>query len=184
MAKKEKQTVFNILTNTLDWYSTDEAYEDYKEWCEEADIEPCEKNSNGYWEWVNDCIEINLECDFENMAHSKIKDRTFAITGAVQLWNGRPTIKPTFVRGLTDTIHKMIGTDDCHFDINLDIEQGIITARQWSHDDPTGNTMLEARMLNRNGEKWLAAAEERGDEDEIEINNRWWCKITDIGMIY
>lgn len=184
MANKEKQTIFSVLDNTLDWYCTDEAYEDYKEWCEMSDIEPSEKNSGDFWEWANDNIELDIECDLDNMAYSKIKDRVFVITGAVQLWNCRPTIKPTFVRGLVNTVKKMCGNGDRHFQIELDTKKGIITARQWSHDDPTGNTRLEARMLNKNGEKWLAAAEERGEEDEIEINNRWWSKITNIGMIY
>ena len=184
MAKKEKKTVFSILDNTIDWYCTNEAYEEYKEWCEINNIKPSEKNSGDFWDWANDNIELNVECDLDNMTYSKIKDRMFVITGAVQLWNGRPTIKPTFVRGLVDTVKSMSGNGDCHFQIELDVKKGIITARQWSHDDPTGNTRLEARMLNKNGEKWLAAAKERYEADEIEINNRWWSKITDIGMIY
>lgn len=184
MAKKEKKTVFNILDNTIDWYCTDEAYEEYKDWCEMNDIEPSENNSCDFWDWANDNINLTVECDLDNMAYSKIKGRTFVITGAVQLWNCRPTIKPTFVCGLVDTVRKLSGSGDRHFRIELDTKKGIITARQWSHDDPTGNTMLEARMLNKNGEKWYAAAEERYEADEIEINNRWWSKITDIGMIY
>jgi hypothetical protein len=184
MSKKEKQTVFNILDNTLDWYYTDEAYEEYKDWCEMNNIEPDEKDSANFWDWANDNINLSVECDLDNMAYSKIKGRMFVITGSVQLWNRRPTIKPVFIRGLVDTVKKLSGSGDRHFKIELDTEKGIITARQWSHDDPMGNTMLEARMLNKNGEKWFAAAEERYEADEIEINNRWWSKITDIGMIY
>ncbi len=184
MAKKEKQTVFNILDNTTDWYYTDEAYEEYCDWCEMNNIEPGEKKSGDFWDWANDNINLTVECDLDNMAYAKIKDRMFVITGSVQLWNRRANIKPVFIRGLVDTVKKLSGTGDRHFDINLDTKKGIITTRQWSHDDPTGNTMLVARMLNKNGEKWLAAAEERGEEGEIEINNRWWSKITDIGMIY
>lgn len=184
MEKKEKQTIFNVLDNTIDWYCTDEAYEEYKEWCEMNNIEPSEKNSGDFWDWANDNIELNIECDLDNMEYSKIKDRTFVITGAVQLWNGRRTIKPVFVRGLVNAIKKVWGSGDVHYLIELDTEKGIITSRLWSHDDPMGNTQFEVRMLNRNGEKWLAAAEERWEADEIEINNRWWSKITDIGMIY
>lgn len=184
MTNKEKQTVFNILDNTIDWYCTEEAYNEYKDWCEINNFAPNEKDSADFWDWVNDNIELNIECDFDNMAYSKIKDRMFVITGAIQRWNGRPTIKPVFMRGLVDVIKKIWGSGDRHFLIELDTKEGIITSRLWCHDDPTGNTHLEVRMLNKNGEKWFAAAEERGDEDEIEINNRWWSKITDIGMIY
>ena len=182
MAKKEKKTVFNILTNCTDGW--EDCYEDYLEWCDMNNIEPANKNSSEYWDWVYEEVDYTIDCDIMNMEYSKIKDRLFVITGAVQLWNVRPTIKPVFMRGLVDVIKKIWGSGDRHFLIELDTKEGIITSRLWSHDYPMGNTMLEARMLNKNGEKWLAAAEERGDEDEIEINNRWWSKITDIGMIY
>lgn len=182
MKKDEKKTVFNILTNLTDGW--EDCYDDYLEWCDMNNIEPAEEDSYEYWDWVYEEVNETIDCDLMNMEYAKIKDRTFVITGAVQLWNGRPTIKPTFVRGLVDTVRKMSGSGDRHFLIELDTKKGIITCRQWSHDDPTGNTMLEARMLNKNGEKWLAAAEERYEEDEIEINNRWWSKINNIGMIY
>ena len=181
-SKTEKKTIFSIITNRVDDY--DQWYKEYVEWCKENEIEPADDNSSDYWEWVGEQIELNIECDLENMEYSKIKDRTFVITGAVQLWNGRRTIKPKFVHGLIPLIKLLWGSDDRHFDITLDTEEGIITSRLWSHDDPMGNTRLEARMLNKNGEKWLAAAEDRGEEDEIEIKRQWWSKITDIGMIY
>ena len=180
--KKEKKAIFNILTNCTDGWG--DCYDDYLEWCETNGIEPAEKNSSEYWNWVYEQVDEVIECDLINMEYSKIKDRLFVITGAIQLWNGRRTIKPVFMRGLVDVIKKIWGSGDRHFLIELDTKEGIITSRLWSHDDPMGNTRLEVRMLNRNGEKWLAAAEERGEEDEIEINNRWWSKIRDIGEIY
>lgn len=182
MEKREKKTVFNILTNRTDGW--EDCYDDYVECCKINGIEPAKKNSSEYWDWVYEEVDNTIDCDLDNMAYSKIKDRMFVITGTIQLWNGRPTIKPVFMRGLVDVIKKIWGSGDRHFLIELDTKEGIITSRLWSHDDPTGNTHLEVRMLNKNGEKWLAAAEERGDEDEIEINNRWWSKITDIRMIY
>lgn len=181
-AKKEKKTVFNILTNRTDGW--EDCYDDYLEWCDMNNIEPAEKDSSEYWNWVYEEVDNTIDCDLMNMEYSKIKDRLFVITGAVQLWNGRPTIKPVFMRGLVDVIKKVWGRGDRHFLIELDTKEGIITSRLWSHDDPMGGTRFEVRMLNKNGEKWYAAAEERGEEDEIEINNRWWSKITDIGMIY
>ena len=179
---KKKQDIYTIISNLEDGW--EDCYDDYVECCEINGIEPAEKGSSEYWDWVYDEININIEDDMLNMKYSKINDRVFVITGAVQLWNGRPTIKPVFMRGLVDVIKKIWGSGDRHFLIELDTKEGIITSRLWSHDDPTGNTCLEVRMLNKNGEKWFAAAEERGEEDEIEINNRWWSKITDIGEIY
>lgn len=99
MENKEKKTSYTILDNTLDWYCTDEAYEYYKEWCEMNNIEPAEKDSSEYWNWVYEEVDDTIDCDLMNMEYSKIKDRTFVITGAVQLWNCRPTIKPVFMRG-------------------------------------------------------------------------------------
>ena len=175
-----------LLSNDIFNYT----YQDYIDWCDECDIPEDERfgeDEDGghlFNEWRHEQVEQDIDCDLDNMAYSNIKDRMFVITGAIQLWNGRPTIKPVFMRGLVDVIKKIWGSGDRHFLIELDTKKGIITSRLWSHDDPMGNTRLEVRMLNKNGEKWLAAAEERGDEDEIEINNRWWSKITDIGMIY
>lgn len=177
-----KKTVYTLLTNLTDGWEN--CYDDYLEWCDMNDIKPKGKNDSAFWKWVYDEIDYTIDDDLFNMEHSKIKDRMFVITGAIQRWDGRPTIKPVFVKGLVNTVKKVWGEGDRHFKIELDTEKGIITSRLWSHDDPMGNTNFEIRMLNLNGEKWLAAAEERGDEDEIEINNRWFSKIPDIGMIY
>ena len=177
-----KKTTFTILTNRTDGWEN--CYDDYLEWCDMNDIKPKGKNDNAFWEWVHDEIDYTIDDDLFNMEHSKIKDRMFVITGAIQRWDGRPTIKPVFVKGLVNAVEKVWGEGDRIFKIELDTEKGIITSRLWSHDDPMGSTHLEVRMLSKNGEKWLAAAEERGEKDEIEINNRWWTKITDIGMIY
>lgn len=176
------KTIFTVLTNRTDGWEG--CYGDYLEWCETNGIEPAKKGSSEYWNWVCEEIDNTVDCDLMNMEYSKIKDRLFVITGAVRLWDGRHTIKPVFMKGLVNVIKKIWGSGDRHFLIELDTKEGIITSRLWSHDDPMGGTRLEVRMLNENGEKWLAAAEERGEADEIEINNRWWSKITDIGMIY
>lgn len=180
--KQEKMTVYNILTNRTDGWEN--CYSDYVESCEINGIEPAENGSTEYWQWVYEEIEENIDCDLDNMEYSKIKDKVFVMTGSDYLWDGSHRIRPIFVRGLIPLMKMMWGSGDRHFNIELDTVEGIITSRIWSHDDPTGNTRYEARMLNRNGEKWLAAAEERGEEGEIEINNRWWSKIRDIGEIY
>ena len=177
-----KKTTFTILTNRTDGWEN--CYNDYLECCEDNGVEPAGEGSSEYWDWVYEEVDNTIDCDLKNMEYSKIKDRLFVITGAVQLWDGRPTIKPVFMRGLVDVIKKIWGSGERHFLIELDTKKGIITSRLWSHDDPMGSTHLEVRMLNKNGEKWFAAAEERGDEDRIEVNSRWVEKITDIGMIY
>lgn len=181
-AKEEKKTVFNILTNRTDGW--EDCYDDYVECCEINGIEPAEKDSTEYWQWVYEEVEETISCDLTNMEYSKIKDRVFAITGKIGRWDGTHTIKVKCVRGLVPLMKLLWGNDDRHFLIELDTVEGIITSRIWTHDDPTGNTCLEARMLNRNGEKWLASAEERGEEDDIVLKRQWWSKITDIGMIY
>jgi len=178
----DKKTTFTILTNRTDGWEN--CYNDYLECCENNGVEPAGEGSSEYWDWVYEEVDNTIDCDLMNMEYSKIKDRLFVITGAVQLWDGRRTIKPVFMRGLVDVIKKIWGSGDRRFLIELDTKDGIITSRLWSHDDPMGGTRLEVHMLNKNGEKWLAAAEERGEADEIEINSRWVEKITDIGMIY
>lgn len=182
--KEEKKTVFTLLDNNLDYYCTDQAYEDYKEWCESNDFEPDEKNSNDYWQWVNETIGEDIDFFFLNTEYSPIKDRVFAVTGNIKLWNRTRPIYTQFIHGLGPLIELLWGKDNRYFKIELDTEKGIITSRISTHDDPCGNTRLEARMLNKNGEKWMEYAKDRGTEHEVEINNRWWTKITDIGMIF
>ena len=178
----EKLTIYNILTNCTDGW--EKYYDDYVEFCESNDLEPAEKNSVEYWKWVDEEIETNIECDLKNMKFSKIRDNFFVVTGCIGRWDGTPTIRPKVVRGLKNLIEHLWGSGDRHFRIDLDTKRGIITSRIWHHDDPTGKTQLEARMLNRNGMRWLEAAEYRYEEADIQLNNRWWTKITDIGMIY
>lgn len=180
MEQTEKRTKYTVLTNRTDGW--EDCYDDYLEWCETNDIEPAEKDSTEYWNWVYDEVEETISCDLDNMEYSKIKDRTFLISGKIGLWHGTPTIKPIVVKGLVNAVKKVWGEGDRHFTIELDTEAGYMTSRISSHDDPCGNTRLEVRMLNRNGEKWAEAADDRGDD--IEFNNRWWSKIKDIGEIY
>lgn len=147
----------------LDTYNDDGlTYEDYKEWCEEMEREPCGEDSGDYYDWLRDEVDINIECFFSNLRYEKGKvQNRCVISGRLGLWNGRPTIEPVMCEDLEEAIRKCWG--DC-CDVIVELENGVVKVEGLHHD---GRNYFEIRPLTARG------AQKMLDGEEICVGNHW-----------
>ena len=167
-----------LLSTDTDQYT----YEDYKEWCDECDVEDTYREvadgSNEFYNWVYEQINEDIQCDKVNMRYSEYANRDFLITGTLGLWDGKHDIKPVFKHGLCEAIDKCIsGSDTWDYDVFLNDDEDYITVHAKHHD---GTNVFEIHMLTREGaEAWEKAYEEYeyGDADYPEVKKEWLAKI-------
>ena len=66
-----------LLSTDTDQYT----YEDYKEWCDECDVDCIyEEGSTEFYDWVHEQIDEDIHCDKINMKDSEYVERNFIIT--------------------------------------------------------------------------------------------------------
>ncbi len=164
-----------LLSTDTDQYT----YEDYKEWCDECDVDCIyEEGSTEFYDWVHEQIDEDINCDKINMKDSEYAERNFIITGSLGLWDGKHNIKPVFCHGLCEVIDKCIeGRDIWDYDVFLNDDEDYITVHAKHHD---GTNVFEIHMLTREGaEAWEKAYEEYeyGDADFPELKEEWFEKI-------
>lgn len=164
-----------LLSTDTDQYT----YEDYKEWCDECDVDCIyEEGSTEFYDWVHEQIDEDIHCDKINMKDSEYAERNFIITGSLGLWDGKHNIRPVFEHGLCEAIDKFIsGRDIWDFDVFLNDDEDYITVHAKHHD---GTNVFEIHMLTREGaEAWEKAYEEYeyGDADFPELKEEWFEKI-------
>ena len=90
-----------IYTTDIDNYK----YEDYLEYCEANEIEPCSENSQSYWDWVSEMISMDIEDAYSNIDCKQDANTMVVITGTLGLWYGNPEIDPVFVESESEYHH-------------------------------------------------------------------------------
>lgn len=131
-----------VVIDTTDNYN----YESYLEYCEDMDIEPADKNSNRYYEWVSDMMEMDFDDFVANMKYSEIANTPCVITGSLGLWYGRPEINPVFMDNLSDAIMKCINNMDY---FKVEMINGVINVYGYHHD---GTNCFEIYPLSKKGQ--------------------------------
>ena len=92
MKKKEREVTW------LDTYGDGGyTYEDFVEYCKEEnwdmqedELEIPAEYSASYREWVQQQIEDDVECFFENLKYTKEVNGRCVVSGSLGLWDGRP----------------------------------------------------------------------------------------------
>ena len=90
-----------IYTTDIDNYK----YEDYLEYCEANEIEPCSEDSQSYWDWVSEMISMDVEDAYSNIDCKQDVNTMVVITGTLGLWYGNPEIDPVFVESESEYHH-------------------------------------------------------------------------------
>lgn len=147
----------------LDTYNNDGlTYEDYKEWCEEMEREPCGEDSGDYYAWLRNEVDINIECFFDNLKYAKgIVQNRCVISGQLGLWHGRPTIVPVMCENLDEAIRKCSENAD---DIVVKLDNGVVKVDGMHHD---GTNHFEIRPLTMRGAQKMLYGE------DIYPGNHW-----------
>ena len=91
------------------------SYSDYKAEMEENDLFPGDENSNSFYSWLSERINMDIEDFWDNLG----------------LWWGRPEIQSTRFRNLAEAIHKCV---DGAQDMVVTLEKGILTVEGLHHD--------------------------------------------------
>lgn len=136
-----KHGTFTLATTDTDGFT----YEDYKEWCEDNDIEPGDENSDDFWEWCREEADNNWECDLENIRHCKEYDVPCIITGSLGLWWGRPTIQPERMESVYDAILRCVREADM---ATVQWNDGVVTVDAYHHD---GCNCFTIKALSKKG---------------------------------
>ena len=131
-----------LLTTSTDGYS----YEDYLEYCEMNDMEPGDKDSMEFFEWLEDAARMDYEADLYHIMHCKSYNVPVVVCGTVGLWNGRHEIVPTRVESVYEAIQRCYGRSID--DLEAVWEDGVITVYAYHHD---GTNVFEINALNKKG---------------------------------
>ena len=120
-------------------------YEDYVENCKINEVEPDEKDSDSYWDFVNDMQSMEWD-DLEiNLSSSEQAQQPVLITGTLGLWNGtRPSI-PTRCETLWNAIQKCANNVD---HIKVKYYGGVVYVEGTHHD---GTNKWEIYKLSKKG---------------------------------
>lgn len=137
------------MRTLLDTYNTEHLnYEAYKEWCELNEIEPKGENSNAFYEWIADEIQIEVDDFYANLKYCQYQHPCI-VTGSVGRWNGTFEIEQTRCDNLSDAIDKCWSGCD---DIIVTKRHSVIDVEALHHD---GQRNFEVRLLSAVGEdRW------------------------------
>ena len=91
MSRKNYKWNVLLFTSRYEDYS----YEDYCAFCDANDVAPCGEDSDDFYSWIADEIEMNWD-DFQcELSHFAPYDAEVIVEGTLGLWYGKRTIEPT-----------------------------------------------------------------------------------------
>ena len=148
--KKEKITEWVALDTQRDI-----PYSEYVENCEANDREPEEENSNAYWNYVNDTLQIEHDDFKDNMKYCKLFP--MVAVGYDDLWNGK-------FRGgkVLKNVDDLLGLFCKCDNIKIWQDKDGFHINGYHHD---GTNSADIRILNKRGKDWL-------NKNENEVS-RW-----------
>lgn len=137
-------------SETCDFYS----YENYLSYCQENGIEPKDKNSYDYYEWINGEEQWDYINFFGNLVYGKAYKEFYTIEYNLGLWNGRKEgyISKVF-QNLSDAIEYALQSSRDYNDYKVTFEDGMIFVYGYHHD---GTNIFKIRQVSKIGKKRLA----------------------------
>lgn len=155
------------------------SYQDYKNFCNMFDETIFPEDSRECQEWLEREKRDSYEADMQNLKFCLLKNRLFAITGQLELWNRKPEIIPQTKRGLYEAIQGCIGADIQKVKVEIDKQKKCIVVSAFHHD---GTNHFYLWLLNKNGEKWVESTARR--YEKIKLNNRWFTPVVSPKQIF
>lgn len=166
-------------------------YEDYVEGCEINEVTPATENSDDYWEWISETVNMYIDDFFTNVNCMK-NDSPVIITGSLGLWNGRKEIYPMLIessdptpdsngkvyfaeKALCKAIKKCVtGMDD----FKVEYSEGVIVVHGYHHD---GTNIFEIHKLSTQGK--AAALKQSENGKQLNPKKYWYAQYTE-GDLY
>ena len=141
------------------------SYEEYLNDCYDCEVEPHGKDSNAYWDWVNNRSYWDWE-DFQLMMGEY--DFPVIISGGLGLWNGYAEIYPTRCEDLLSAILRCADNDDLI--VEYDKDNGCLLVSSMHHD---GTNYYTINRLSKAGirvsDNWCTHNGYLTDYDKTEV---------------
>jgi hypothetical protein len=116
-------------------------YEFYKNWCEDNDCTPADRNSQAFYDWYQSEREFDIESFFANLSYSKL-NLPCVVTGSVGRWDGRFEIKLHQFESVEEAIRKCWSGCD---DVKVTKRASVLDVEAYHHD---GCNYFEIRVLS------------------------------------
>lgn len=123
-------------------------YQDFEDYCKEQnwdmqedELEIPAEYSASYREWVEQNIEDDIECFFENLKYSDVNGAC-CVSGFLGLWDGRHEIVSKKFETLTDAVEACWG--ECDY-VQVWLQDGTVYVKAYHHD---GTNYFEIRPVN------------------------------------
>ena len=136
--KKSKVLFDNRSINYDEWYSF------YEEYCLDNDIICKDRESNDFYEWVGETLNMDWDDFFTNLKYDKDNNCECVVLGSLGLWYGRREIQANFVT-LKEALYKCVG---CGEYITISENNGVIEVIVSHHD---GTNYFDIHKLNKKG---------------------------------
>ena len=140
MAKKIKTTYYDNYDYDFDAYK-----ESYQECNELTDEEMEDVSDNTIFDYIWECLDMEWDDFFSNLAYSKFANTPCVITGSLGLWTGRHGIVPVKCDNLESAIRKCVNNMDY---ICIKQNCGHLEVTGIHHD---GSNTFEIHLLNSKG---------------------------------
>lgn len=149
------------------------SYNSYVEYCKDClECEPSKENSEGYWDYVNEMIELEYNSMKENMTISEQCQYPVIITGELGLWDRKRKICPMRCDTLYEAITRCSRNADS---IKVEYQDGVVSVHSYHHD---GCNTFQIHKLSKRGDivcsKW-----ENGISPNTEVKEYWFAKFHD-----
>ena len=104
-------------------------YDDYKEWCEDNEIEAQAEDSQEFYGWLSEEDNFDLEDFRDNLKYANLGP--VSVSGRLGLWYGTRTIQTTKFDSLSDAINACFGDA---WDVIVTLDKGILKVEALHHD--------------------------------------------------
>lgn len=106
-------------------------YEDYLDYCNDNELEPKDDESNDYYDWLSEQVDLDWEDFFDNIEYVDLCQRPVTVCGKLGLWWGSPTIEPTKFDDLKSAI---LACAEGSWDLEVTLDKGILSVVGYHHD--------------------------------------------------
>ena len=125
-------------------YDVEDYREEYEDFCEEMDIQGDEE---AFLRWCYDQARLVWEDDLDAIEKFEPYNVPVIIEGSLELWWGRPDIKPVRCESVYEAIEKCVNNSD---DATVTYDDGVINVEARHHD---GTNLFTITALSAKGKQ-------------------------------
>lgn len=153
------------------WYSLMD-YEEYAKMCRDNDEEPYPEGSQAYYDHIGNLTDQELDNFKDNLQYSK-HNLPCLMTGTLDLWNGRPDLRPVKYDSLLEGVKDIMSRADCT-DWEIRLTEGTLQLLGKHHD---GTNTYTLHVLSAKGLRETKRPKYTCEGFDYEPQPDWFRKI-------